>query len=127
MDSSDDIEKLLEVIGMWSSLSELSEFAIKRHGFGNSDGGFGITYPDDQDEYGIEIEKETVIQQGFVGAYGFWGLPDGYEFQISEHTYLEVLSKKLIDEGCNDEANKIIDTYGLKLNKVVNKDAPDNA
>ena len=41
----------LTAIRHWSNKAELAQFALDRHGFGDTDGGFGITYPNDLDEY----------------------------------------------------------------------------
>ena len=59
-----------EIISQWSQLSELADFAERRHGYGNSDGGFGITYPGDLDEYEIEVEG-IKIPNGSVLLYGY--------------------------------------------------------
>src|SRR5262245_12592136 len=67
-----------DAIRHWSRLPELAEFAALRHGFGDSDGGFGVTYPGDLDDYDHEVDG-VCIPEGFVQAYGFWGPPNGYE------------------------------------------------
>jgi len=41
-------------IGHWSRLPDLAEFAVRQHGFGDTDGGFGVTYPCDLDAYDRE-------------------------------------------------------------------------
>ena len=82
---------------------ELSQFALARHGFGNSDGGFGITYPSDLDDYDREVEG-VAIPVGFVQVYGFWGPPDGYEFNIREFYYLAELIRILRNQGFESEA-----------------------
>ena len=40
----------------WSRLTDLAEFTAQRHGYGNTDGGFDVTYPGDLDEYDREVD-----------------------------------------------------------------------
>ncbi len=52
MTSTPDLETAcLDAIQHWSSLKELAGFAAQRHGYGDSNGGFGIHYPGDLDKY----------------------------------------------------------------------------
>lgn len=53
-DSTAD-EQLLEIIEAWSRIGDLPGYALKRHGFDDSNGRFGITYPEDLDEYQREV------------------------------------------------------------------------
>jgi hypothetical protein len=39
---------------------QLAEFAAVRQGFCNSNGGHGVTYPEDLDEYEREVEKIAI-------------------------------------------------------------------
>ncbi len=105
--STDEKEKVIEVIGFWRTLSQLSEFAVKRNGYGNSDGGFGIVYEHDLDDYDREVEG-SFIPKGCVEVYGLWGKPDGYEFHINEKDYLQVLSEVLLKEGLEEESKTVI-------------------
>lgn len=96
-----------EIISQWSQLSELAGFAERRHGYGNSDGGFGITYPGDLDEYEIEVEG-IKIPNGSVLLYGYaFALPPGYELLVSEHDYLTVLAHILLEQNLQGEAEKV--------------------
>jgi hypothetical protein len=47
-------------IRAWSRLPDLASFAVARHGFGDTDGGFGVTYPGDLDEYDRAVEGVTI-------------------------------------------------------------------
>ncbi|HYE18386.1 MAG TPA: hypothetical protein VEA69_08070 [Tepidisphaeraceae bacterium] len=47
----DPVNASLASIRHGHDLAQLARFAAERHGFGDSDGGFGITYPSDLDEY----------------------------------------------------------------------------
>lgn len=102
---------LRDAIRHWSRLPELAEFAIQRHGFGNTDCGFGVTYPGDLDEHERAIGAID-IPEGFVQVYGFWGLPDGYEFVVSESAYLTTLAEMLAVEGYPAEAQLVSKLLG---------------
>jgi hypothetical protein len=71
------VDAARNAIRHWSRLPELAEFAARRHGFGDSDGGFGVTYSGDLDDF--DRANGEFIPEGFVQVYGFWGPPDGYE------------------------------------------------
>jgi hypothetical protein len=104
MDQQDT--RILEVIASWGNLAELASFAEKRHGYGNSDGGFGVTYPGDLDEYQREVEK-LFIPEGTVRLYGYWGPPNGYEVMVSEKYYLQLLAQVLKESGFIKEAGDV--------------------
>lgn len=89
-----------------ASPERLVRFALDRHGFGDSDGGFGITYPNDLDEYERVVERRS-IPDGFVLAYGFWGPPDGYEVLVPEWLYRDVLAEVLECLGMWREASSV--------------------
>jgi hypothetical protein len=95
-----------DAIRHWSQLPELAEFASRRHGFGDSDGGFGITYPGDLDEYDRVVDG-IKIPEGFVQVYGFWGPPDGYEVLVPETVYLALLAGVLSAAGHAAEAERV--------------------
>jgi hypothetical protein len=90
----------------WSSLAELARFAVDRHGFGDDNGGFGVIYPDDLDEYARVVER-VEIPEGFVQVYGFWGPPEGYEILVPEADYLRWLAAALRDAGHPKEAAQV--------------------
>jgi hypothetical protein len=86
-----------DVIAQWQFLSRLPEFATLRHGYCNSNNGTGVTYPDDLDEYDIEIEG-TNIPQGWIQVFLFQdpilsGM--GYEMLVPEHVYISALADAL--------------------------------
>jgi hypothetical protein len=76
----------------------LAEYVTKRHGFGDTNGGFGVTYPGDLDDFDRDVEG-ACIPAGFVLAYGFWGLPDGDEVHVRESLFSEVVRQVLVLEG----------------------------
>lgn len=96
----------LDAIRHWSSLQALAEFAVSHHGYGNTDGGFGVLYPGDLDDYDREVEGQF-IPPGYVQVYGFWGPPDGYELLVPEATYLSVLAQVLYQNGLTAEAERV--------------------
>jgi hypothetical protein len=105
MDAPDPETAVRDSIRSWSSLPQLAEFAVLRHGYGNSDGGFGVTYPEDQDEYDRAVGP--IIPAGHVEVYGFWGAPDGYELIVTESFYLGVLGAMLEEAGFGTEAESV--------------------
>ena len=86
----------------------MAKFATARHGFGNSDGGFGVTYPQDLDDYDREVDGAH-IKTGDVRVYGFWGPPDGYEVDVSERHYLTILAAVLAETGLIAESSRVRD------------------
>jgi len=111
---SDQAGQIAEVIRHWHCLSDLAAFAAKRHGFGDSNGGFGVIYPDDLDEYDREVEGAR-IPDGHVEVYGFWGASKGgYEFVVEEATYLTVLERVLRFKHLFVEADAVKRLIGLK-------------
>jgi hypothetical protein len=100
-----DVE-IREVIDSWPQLLQLASFARKRHGYCDSNGGFGITYPNDLDEYQREIDQQ-VIPEHMVEVFGFWGQPNSYSILVSEAQYLRVLASLLKEQGLEIEANDI--------------------
>ena len=82
----------------WSRLPDLAAFAEQRHGYGDSNGGFGVTYPGDLDEYD-RLTLGDRIPDGFIRACGFRGPPEGYEVLVPEGAYLAVLAGELTVAG----------------------------
>lgn len=88
----------------WHDKAALARFAVVGHGFGDSDGGFGITYPSDLDEYHREVDG-VKIPEGHVLAYGFWGkAAGGYEVLVPQRLYRRVLVQVLECIGLSNEA-----------------------
>ena len=96
----------LTAIRHWPDKAALARFALDRHGYGDTNGGFGITYPGDLDEHERLVEGRS-IADGFVLAYGFWGLPDGYEVLVPEWLYRDVLAEVLECVGLCREAASV--------------------
>lgn len=93
-----------EVILEWPRLAELAAFARQRRGYGNSNGGFGVTYPEDLDEFQREVEH-IQIPSGSLLVYGYaCAQPPGYELLVPERTYLMVLASVLFMAGYASEA-----------------------
>jgi len=101
------IARVKEVIDAWSNPAEVAAFALKRRGFGDSNGGFGVVYPHSLDEYQREVEG-MFIPDGHVELYGFWGpAHGGYEFPVAEKLYLAILADYLQSLGRVDEADSL--------------------
>ncbi|WP_347905537.1 hypothetical protein [Pseudomonas purpurea] len=101
-----DENRIREVIGVFQGIDQLAGFARERSGWGDSDGGFGVIYPEDLDEYQREVEK-LCIPDGQVEVYGFWGPPNGYQFLAMERFYLEILASMLESLGQRDSAQEV--------------------
>ena len=86
-----------------SLIGKLSGYALARHGWGDSDGGFGVTYSTDLDEYDRHVDG-IEIPNGHVLLYGFGGPPDGYEFVISEAEYIASLLRILSQDIVGSDA-----------------------
>lgn len=88
----------------WPTGEDLVLYAIRRHGFGGDDGFYGVTYPDDLDEYQVEVKGEF-IPEGFV-EINYW---DGEhkEIQVPELRYLESLKDHLRRTGLELLAEKL--------------------
>jgi len=75
-----ELRALVAVLGSWSDSGKV-DAAVNRHGYGNTDIGCGVEYP----------ESDEAIPAGSVRLHTFWGPPDGEEFIIPERLYLQVL------------------------------------
>jgi hypothetical protein len=106
METPSPQEAAREAIRHWHNLPQLAEFAVLRHGYLNTDMGFGVTYPDDLDEYARVVECEH-IPDGFVRVNGFEGPPDGYEVLVEEREYLRTLVSALMAAGHLPEAARV--------------------
>ena len=91
----------------WHNLADLAEFAVQRHGFGDTDGGFSVTYTEDLDEFD-RVVGGAHIPNGHVRVYGFWGPPDGWEVNVPETQYLTVLADVLAENGLLQPAYRIL-------------------
>jgi hypothetical protein len=85
--------QVVQAIEHWHRSADLAEFAVKHHGFSDTNGGFGVIYASDLDDYDRE---RWPIPAGHVNVYGFWGAAKGgFEFVIEEREYLRILAKTL--------------------------------
>lgn len=94
------------VLQSWSRPCELADFAQRRSGYGNSDGGFGLLYPHELDDFD-RVADGLTIPVGQVRIYGFFGLPDGFEINVPETLYLQVLADFLETNGWIAEARHV--------------------
>lgn len=107
MEAPDTTTACREVIDAWSTLAQLADFAEQRHGFGNSNGGFGVIYPSDVDEYMAEVEGVNVPER-MVLLYGYaHANPPGYEVLIQESVYLVNLLVVLLEKDMPAEAQRV--------------------
>ena len=100
----------------WSDKAALARFAADRHGFGDTDGGFGVTYPSDVDE-GERGADGTAIPDGHVLVYGFWADDaGGYDVLVPERLYLRILAEELDRLGLSREAAAVRSLVGDRGN-----------
>ncbi|VTR95011.1 Uncharacterized protein OS=Vibrio orientalis CIP 102891 = ATCC 33934 GN=VIOR3934_17192 PE=4 SV=1 [Gemmata massiliana] len=106
MEKPDYETACLDAIHHWLRITDLAEFAELRHGHRDSNGGFGIAFPGDLDEYDRFVEGHF-IPPNYVVIYGFWGPPEGYELFVPEEVYLTILARVLGEEGFVVEADRV--------------------
>jgi hypothetical protein len=99
-----ELRAVLDAVRSWSRVGDLCAFAEHRHGFGNSDGGFGVSYFGDLDDF---ERTDTTMREGDVLVYAFFGPPEGYEFVVPESLYLECLAAYLDAEGRGEDAERV--------------------
>jgi hypothetical protein len=95
----------VDAIRRWPRQSDLVEFAVKRHGYGNTDGYFGIIYPGDLDDCD-QVSGES-IPEGSVKAYAWYGETDGDTHVLSELEYLDFLRQYFEACGLLDLATSV--------------------
>ncbi|GAA5496447.1 hypothetical protein SAMN02745181_0250 [Rubritalea squalenifaciens DSM 18772] len=81
----------LDAIRHYHSLDELFKFAHQGHGYGDSDGYFGITYSNDLDDY--DRANDQCIPEGFVQVYAGYGDSYSEDYLITEAEYLNLLEQ----------------------------------
>ncbi|WP_431256824.1 hypothetical protein ACQ86G_19250 [Roseateles chitinivorans] len=92
----------------WGRLAQLADFAERRHGYGNSNSGSGITYPGDLDEYDIHV-RGIHIPPGSLLVYGLaFAIPPGWERLVEERVYLQVLAEVLEEQGLDAERRRVV-------------------
>ncbi len=95
-----ELRTILKAMLCWS-ISRLAEFAVARRGYGNSDIGCGLSYPEGCGD------DEDPISAGSVNVYAAWGTPGGEEYEVSEVLYLQVLALYLALHGRWEEAERV--------------------
>lgn len=97
----------LDAICHWRNPEELAAFALARHGYCDTDGFFGVTYPDDLDEYDRLISREN-IPEGFVEIIAWYGEHHGPSHLLEEKVYLEILRQYLSLCGEAEAAQRLL-------------------
>ena len=95
----------LDAIRNWRQLSDLASFAQKRHGYLNADTYFGVTYPDDLDEF--DLSQGEFIPDGYVSVDAGYGDPNASPHLILESEYLELLRQYLTINGLAELAGEL--------------------
>lgn len=89
----------LDALRHVTSLERLVDYAARRHGY-QTDGYFGISYPDEIDDI------DTPLAANMVRAYAGYGNPQSPEYDLPESTYLEILRQYLQLVGREDLADR---------------------
>jgi hypothetical protein len=89
----------------WHNIEDLPRFANDRHGYGDSDGYFGITYPSDLDEF--DISQGESIAEGHVVASASYGDPHAKAFSLPESEYIQLLGQYLELSGKPELAKQV--------------------
>lgn len=84
----------IDAMRHWRSSEELVAFAEARHGYTDTDGFFGISYPSDLDE--SDRANGDSIPDGIVEAIAWYGAHEGPRNQLPEEEYLELLMQFLL-------------------------------
>jgi len=95
----------VEAMRHWSTPSQLVRFALDGHGYMNTDSFFGITYPNDLDEY--DRANGENIPPGYIEVSAGNGDPHGDTHLILETVYVELLQQFLIAKELPDMADQI--------------------
>ncbi|HEY1186813.1 MAG TPA: hypothetical protein VGE74_04105 [Gemmata sp.] len=89
----------------------MAGFAEQRHGYSGGEGIFGVTYPNDLDEYD-RVTEGRFIPPGYIRIYGWWWPPqEGYELFVPETVYLALLARVLDEDGFPSEAERVRALY----------------
>lgn len=83
----------LDAIRHWQPVEDLCRFALARHGYGDTDGCFGITYPGDLDDHDRACGES--IKDGWIEVEAGYGDPHTDPFLLRECEYLELLRQYL--------------------------------
>lgn len=95
----------IDAIRTWSNFADLVVFAESRHGYQNTDGYFGITYPSDVDDF--DRANGHSIVDDFVEANAGYGVSAIETHQLPESEYLELLRQFLVLKDRPDLATRI--------------------
>ncbi|MFN3149071.1 hypothetical protein [Bremerella sp.] len=87
------------------SVNDLVTLAEARHGYTNTDGYFGITYPSDLDDH--DRANGESIPNGFVHAIAWYGANNGETHELPERDYLELLRQFLLLNQREELANRV--------------------
>lgn len=99
----DPITIIRNAIGSWPGKESLAEYAEARHGYMNTDGGYGIHYAEDLDSHDRDVDG-IVIPPGHIQVIGGWRAD---EMNVPESLYLKVLAEELAAAGRVQDAARV--------------------
>ncbi|WP_125231950.1 hypothetical protein [Leptospira adleri] len=102
--SSAKLKAAIDAIRNLRSCDQLTEYAILRHGYGNTDSMSGVVYPTDLDEFDRLTEY---IPEHNVKVYAWYGESTGPDYVIPENQYLSLLREYLLLHREHDHAIRI--------------------
>lgn len=79
-----ELRAILMAVSVWH-VDEMADMVEQRMGYGNTDGGVGMIYPESD-------RASAPIPPNHVEVYTYGGPPDGEAYHVAETLYLDVLS-----------------------------------
>jgi hypothetical protein len=89
-DDMSDEQLIRAVLPHWRKREQLAELARRRVGYLDTDGYFGITYPEE-----LEPDDDLHIPPGHIAVLAGYGDPHSRERLVREEVYLRVLADYL--------------------------------
>ena len=102
--ANDAVNQLFEFSDF--KLEDLVRFAENGHGFSGDDGHFGLTYPNDREEYEILHEGCQAIPEGKIELTYWTGESTGLLVDLT--WYLEKLNDHLVSKGEKSLSSRVL-------------------
>lgn len=90
-----------EAIRHWPEPAQLLQFALARHGYLDTNGFFGITYPSDLDD--CDRARGEQIPEGMIEVVAGYGDARAAGHLLPESRYIELLAEFLAERGADEQ------------------------